>query len=492
MNICKRKPLRLATRLFSMLLGGLVLHACGGGGGDSVSGIGGTGIVFGTITGFGSIYVNGDRYRTGSSDFIVDGDLDKSQDDLAVGMVVRLRVEIENGVRTNNAVEVEYDDEVQGPVAAVPVDVPGSGGKLKTFEVFGQTVTVDATTTIFDGTSFDGLGAGEIVEVSGFRSSPTAINASYVQRKGDVQSGVSEVELRGTIENHDAGAREFMLGTVRVTYDGSTEIEVADGGLADGQYVEVEGIYNDTPSVYVYADEIELEEEGFGDDIDEISLQGVISSYIDIDDFEINGQPIDASAAVVSPGGAQSQLGNGVNVEVEGDIVNGVLIAESLELREGESGLKSIVDSVDLPNSSFRVGFAGLGTVDVYTDTQTTFEDDVDVNPLENMKLTDLTDGDFVEVEGIASDDGILASVVKRKDDPGELELEGPVESYDNIGFGWIRVLGLDYVVDPLGGTDFPGFTDATEFFGELEVDDVVEIKDDSANGTADEVELKD
>ncbi len=489
----------MAATIFSMLLGSFVLHACGGGSGNSVSGIGGTGIVFGTITGFGSIYVNGDRYSTGASDFIVDGDLDKTQDDLAVGMVVRLKVEIKNGARTSNAVEVEYDDEVQGPVASAPVDVPGSVGKLKTFDVFGQTVTIDATTTIFDGTSFDGLGVGEIVEVSGFHSSPTEINASYVQRKGNVQSGVSEVELRGTIENHDAGAREFTLGVVRITYDGNTEIEVPDGVLADGQYVEVEGIYNSTPSsFYVFADEIELEEEGFGDEIDEISLQGVISSYLGIDDFEINGQPVDASAAVVSPGGAQSQLGNGVNVEVEGDIVSGVLIAESLELREGESGLKSIVDSVDLANGSFRVGFAGLGTVEVYTDAQTTFEDDVDVNPLENMKLADLTDGDFVEVEGIASGDGILASVVKRKDDPGELELEGPVESYDDTGLGWIRVLGLDYVVDPLGGTDFPGFTDATEFFNEVDelvqqaVQPVVEISDDSANGTADAIELDD
>ena len=42
-----------------------LIVACGGGGGGSVAGggIGGTGITSGTVTGFGSVFVNGRNYR---------------------------------------------------------------------------------------------------------------------------------------------------------------------------------------------------------------------------------------------------------------------------------------------------------------------------------------------------------------------------------------------------------------------------------------------
>ena len=98
---------------------------------------------------------------------------------------------------------------------------------------------------------------------------------------------------------------------------------------------------------------------------------------------------------------------------------------------------------------------------------------------------------DFVEIEGIAIAGEVTANVVKRKEASIELELEGPVDAFDNISFNWIRVLGLTYNVDPgAGGTDFPGFADAAAFFGQLDVGDVVEIEDEDADGEADEIEL--
>ena len=80
-----------------------MLIACGGSSdsSDTTAGIGGTGIVSGQITGFGSIHVNDGKFEIDTSLFDVDGQTfvgQEGQDKLAVGMVVRLRVETENGV----------------------------------------------------------------------------------------------------------------------------------------------------------------------------------------------------------------------------------------------------------------------------------------------------------------------------------------------------------------------------------------------------------
>ena len=146
-----------------MLVSIAMLSACGGGGGggssDTTAGIGGTGIAVGKVTDFGSIFVNGSIFDINQAQFLVDGEEkvgQAGQDDLSIGMVVLVKAETNNGVFTGKALEVFYDDEVEGPVAATPVDVPASNGTQKTFTIFGQTITIDETGTIFEGTTFAG------------------------------------------------------------------------------------------------------------------------------------------------------------------------------------------------------------------------------------------------------------------------------------------------------------------------------------------------
>ena len=176
-----------------------LLVACdsGSSGSDTTAGIGGTGIVAGRLTDFGSVYVNGGIFDTNRSQFIVDGNENAMESDLAIGMVVSIRVETENGNFTNQALEVFYDDEVEGPVAAMPVDVPGSNGTQKTFTVFGQTITIDETGTIFEATTFDTVAADDILEISGFRESPTQIRATYVEKRSSCA-----VSSAGTVQGH--------------------------------------------------------------------------------------------------------------------------------------------------------------------------------------------------------------------------------------------------------------------------------------------------
>ena len=99
----------------------VALSGCGGGGGGStVAGIGGTGkIASGTITAFGSIWVNGIEYDIDSASLEVNDDdgAGLSQDDLRIGMVVTVTAVVEGS--SGVASLVVYDNEIEGPISGI-------------------------------------------------------------------------------------------------------------------------------------------------------------------------------------------------------------------------------------------------------------------------------------------------------------------------------------------------------------------------------------
>jgi len=332
MNSIRHKTNKLTTAIGLLVICSNMLVACGGDSSDTTAGIGGTGIVSGQITGFGSIHVNGGKFETDTSRFDVDGDTSADQSDLAVGMVVRLRVEVENGVFGNTALEVVYDDEIEGPLT----NVMNSGPTIKTGTIFGKTITFDQASTIFVDTSFNTIGqngdllAEDVIEVSGFRTSETEIAATYVRFKEDLRPGITEVELRGLIKTL-AGTppdETFVIDNIGITTNIATELEVPNGMLVDGLYVEVEGVIQTPTSVL--AEEVEQEDEDFDDDIAKISLEGVVSGFTNINsDFFVGSQRVNASTAELIPGGLI--IADDLKVEVEGQVTGGLLIADEVE-----------------------------------------------------------------------------------------------------------------------------------------------------------------
>lgn len=140
----------------------VTLVACGGGGGSSAGvGTGGTGsFAVGTISGFGSIIVNGVRYDDSSASVLDDDDNASSASALAIGQVVELRGSVASDGLTGAASSVSYYSELKGPVTAV-----NAGGGTVT--VFGQVVSVTAT-TLFQGVSgLFALASGNVIEVFG-------------------------------------------------------------------------------------------------------------------------------------------------------------------------------------------------------------------------------------------------------------------------------------------------------------------------------------
>ena len=142
-----------------------------------------------------------------------------------------------------------------------------------------------------------------------------------------------------------------------------TVIEVS-GGLTDDIYVEVKGAYQ-TADQSVLASRIEQEDEGFGDDLDDVSLQGIISEFNNTGDFKIDGLPIDASGATkLSPANVLSLLEGGVEIEVEGNIVGGKLIADEVELREGDTELQHFRQCCRTSPNRFRGRVIGVNCRD--------------------------------------------------------------------------------------------------------------------------------
>ncbi len=480
----RRNPIRISTTLGAIVLSSALLGSCGGGTSAVLNaGIGGTGIVFGAITGFGSVWLNGRRFEIPAGiEIIVDGEL-LTEDELAVGMVVRLDVDTENGMFGRAAAKVTFDDAIQGPVETVLEE-----GGVKRLTILKQQVTVDSTRTVFVDTDYASIGANDVLEISGFRIDKDKIIATYVRKLGIHAPGiVTEVELRGTVENLDADIRRFSINGVQIEYRGARKIDVKGGRLEEDMLVEVEGIFVSDTSVY--AIEIEQEDEAFGTDVDEISLHGIVSGYspngAGLDEpFFVNGQQVDASMADRDPENIESLMQNGLEVEVEGEIVNGVLIAEELELR-ADTELRTRVISKDDASKSFTVAYPGLGDVTVNTSAQTLFEDDLPASD-PNFSYDLLMIGDFVEVEGVEINNTVGAHTVERRD-PNDIKLQGAVDAF--VADESITILGVTYPVDE--STIYIGMT-ATDFYSALRINDIVELEDYEPDGVADEVELDD
>jgi hypothetical protein len=318
----------------------VALNGCGGGGGgDSLAGIGGTGkIASGTITGFGSIFVNGIEYDIDTASLEVN-DNDSaglSQDDLRIGMVVTVTAVVDGD--TGVASLVVYDNEIEGPVSGLTD--PGNG-LTKSFSVLGIDVIVASAGTEFDdgdapGFSFATIANDDVVELSGLFDDSNVLNATYIKKTDDFDLGASEVEFKGTADaGTDAGAgNSFTLdGVITVNIRADADLsEIPGERVTDTMFVEVDGtLTNDSP-LTIDAFRIELEEDDLDEDAGEAELEGFVSDLVDNGNFKVDGQLVNATDAEFKPAGLV--LKDGDKVEVEGTIEGGILNASKVELED--------------------------------------------------------------------------------------------------------------------------------------------------------------
>ncbi len=289
----------------------------------------------GVITGFGSIFVNGVEFETDTATFNVDG-VSGTQADLAIGMKVDIEGSINADGVTGMATHVDFDEELQGPVSDPITD----NVQTKSFAVLGTTVIIDINDTRFDDDngdfSFDTIEVNDNVEISGFFDAAGALHATRIELEDEDFDASSIVEVEGVIEG--LSGTFFMIGngTPPLEVDASGAVlDDLPNGLVDGIKVEVKGTY-DVATNTLTATKVEGEDDELEDSENEIEIEGIITRYVDDSDFDVDGHPVDASADTVEREPSSLILAEGIHIEVEGIVSNGILIASEVEAREIE------------------------------------------------------------------------------------------------------------------------------------------------------------
>ena len=484
------------TRKWKFLVGGLgllLLVACGGSGSSQLTaGIDGTGarvpvgvLSAGTVTGFGSVIVNGVRFDTSGASFSIDGQ-PGAQSDLSVGDVVIVRGELDdNDPSQGTASSVTFDDLVEGPIAAID-------SAVGTITVLGQTINIDADTS-FDVSiqppTLDGLAVGDIVEVSGLAASDGTIAATRIELK----VATLEFEVTGIVENHNSAISQFGINGQLVDYSSAMLSDFDDGTIDDGELVEVKAGTTFGAGGELLATRVEFKgNDVAGDDGDRLEIEGFISRFVDISDFDVSGFPVTSNGSPTVVGGVAADLGLDVKVEVEGNLNGGLLTATRIEIRRSSAiRLVANVDSVDAATNSFVV----LG-ITIRVDNQTRIEDKSSQD-LQTFSLSDLLVDDYVEIRGAelpAGSGEILASRLEREDDDPNVEIRGFVEtgtvvdpSFSILGVTVTTIAGT--VFRDAGNVAIPSSSFFANAEGRLVKADGLEVGDQAI--TATEVELE-
>lgn len=343
-------PRMQRRRVLVTLLAGagvIVLPSCGGGGGGNAGvDTGGTGsFSAGRISGFGSgsVIVNGVRYQDSGARITNADDATVLQSrDLKLGMVVRIRAGATTAggvgnVPTASATDITVETQVKGPVESKTAP--------DTLVVLGQTVKVDAA-TVFDGTTFAGIVAGDLLEVSGFADAAGVITASRIES----EDTTNEVRVRGAIAGLDTTAKTFMVGTATFDYSGPG-VRLPSTALANGLFVRVRANATRNGDGEWVVTRIDLREDDVEDSA-EADVEGILvqnGSVLSVAGITINTSRL--PAGTVLPVGQQ--------VEVEGEIVDGVLFADTIEVEneveEAEIDVRGEVSAVDTGARTFVV-----------------------------------------------------------------------------------------------------------------------------------------
>jgi hypothetical protein len=329
---------RLLIGFLLLTLASLTFSTCGGTGSDLAGGgTGGTGISTGSITGFGSVVMNGVEFLTDGNvapGFVtrkmfmgMDNSSMMDRDLFRVGMVVILH----HGPNDNNAKQIEYQDNLQGPIAA---KISGAENILT---VLGQTVVVD------DAAVFASLNLNEIVEVSGFADSAGRIRASYIAMVPCsmmmMMCTASEFEVKGYVSG--LSSSDFRLGplpggtgtTVMVSYAPSVGI-----GLVNGMYVQVVTRDAQPGSGVITANSIEqLSPRTVFPEKTVADLEGLVtaspSGSGNVLSFAVEGKRVQTDGNTQFAGGTAANLQPDVRLQVLGTENGGVLSAGKIIFR---------------------------------------------------------------------------------------------------------------------------------------------------------------
>ncbi|MCX7278554.1 MAG: hypothetical protein NTZ15_14705 [Burkholderiales bacterium] len=316
----------------AVMLLALLLESCGGG---TVAGVGsgGTGEASGTVSGFGSVIVDGVEYSDTSATV-------QRRD--ATGALVNTTAQLGQRVRlqyqgSNAALSIEVVSQLLGSVTTVP----DSNGRL---QVLGQTVRLVSTSsdatrstaTVLDGYSAaSDIAVGDTVDVYGCWVWDSG-SASYVlvaTRLAKQSSAPSVVQLGGVVQA--LSGTSFRLNSATGTLVQSSSLP---GDLANGQVVQVWATATSLASVPVPATRVLRSESNVLDlaSGQSLRLSGLATEYnASARTVVVQGALVQLPSSLVVD---TSALAQGQFVSMDVQRVGSTLVASAVSTRTGSGG----------------------------------------------------------------------------------------------------------------------------------------------------------
>ena len=437
MNIRQLRRALAATAL-------LVMAACGGGGGadggiggtggGGDGGIGGTGVSYGTITAFGSVWVNGVEFSSGSATIKID-DSPSTESALRVGMVVR----VDGSIPNKTASSIAVDDAIKGRVEQV-LDA-------NRMLVMGQLMQIDNQTRFDNGVV---PVAGDLVDVHGLVAGDGVIAASFIEKKASPAN--PPFAVKGTVKNHDTVAQTFQIGTLALRYVGAVTNDMPAGSW-NGRQVDVKGTACAGAPVCGTLTASKVEPAGAAvATAAQAEIEGIVSALSGTG-FSIGNQAVVTTATTRYEGGVAGDIALGTKLEVEGSIAGGVLTAVKVSFRDA---IRLEADVATVDTAAGTLTLAGLPGVTVSVNSLTEFKGGV-------TSLAGLQAPNHLRIRGrLGAGGSVIATELERRSTSADTRvvLQAPASAVAPTNS--VTLLGVVVHTSTVADADFRDVADAS------------------------------
>ncbi len=474
-----------SLKLFVTALVALALGACGGGG-EMVARIGGGGsgappttdVGVGGVEGFGSIIINGQHYDETAGQFQVDERPD--QPSVISVDAVRLGMQMQFESQSNRISKATVAAEVIGPVSSVTAT-----GLIVLGQTVR--INADAAIpTTFDGfNALSDLTTGAVVEVHGQRNAAGEVLATRIELRAagsvlrvvgtvtdlaggkfligalTVQAGQAAIVPTGqtlangqrvavwsdqTLVGGELIARVIRIGGLALPANATLTIDGVVTDFASSASFRIAGVSVDaSTAVFVGGTAADLRNgrnvrasgpyesgvlraarlEFLGAASVSVELKGAISGFVDTASaFRIRNTAARVTAQTIYVDGDASNLGEGVQVEAVGVLVNGVVEITRLEFQAPANNVEAVLSgTVAAPLTVAQDGTRTFRLSPLPYDVRTTA-----TTSYKKGVVTDLALGRNVKVKGTYNGTQIIADEIEFKDnvqDPPTFDVDG-------------------------------------------------------------------
>jgi hypothetical protein len=367
-KVLRMPQIVIGATIFILMAGAILLNSCGMGS-DTVAsgGIGGSGVTIGTVTDYGSIFVNGIEYDTQQADVFVENKFMGTGDAAAKAHIhLGQQVVVDGTYSSENAGRAETIEafiRILGPVLGIEQVTP----TLLALNVMGQQVYADSQTH-WSGASAVDVGLGQLLAVSGLVAPDGAIQAGHISIEAPHIDAGTIVSLKGEVQQLDLNASTFFINDLGVDY---TKAENGPDQLENGVMVSVSGTYDGGMLVATSLTSFETDNVAAAD---HFSIEGFLDAHPDTEDWQMGPYRIRLDKLTVLQGLEPEEMDVGLRIQISGRLDNHILQAQRIVY----SVPVKIEGTIQMKGSDLTLTLKGLGGASIQFNPLTKIHGQID------------------------------------------------------------------------------------------------------------------